>query len=124
MGADFENLGDYSNTEITPTEVKEGWYNVSGTGSFNTLTGWNLSYYNVIEGEKYKYKAYTWETNSGDVIFLNSNNVMLSYLHSGTGAEKKYEGEFTVPTGCVKVALFGRLKTPSLKKFVIILVWI
>ena len=116
MAEDFRKLGDYTKS-IEPTEIKEGYYNVTN-GSFVTLSGWNTSIYDVIEGELYKYKAYSWEAVTGTVVFLSSSGNMLSYLNKGTGSEKLHEGEFIVPKDCTKVALFGRLKTPTLIKFI------
>ena len=116
MAEDFRKLGDYTKS-IEPTEIKEGYYNVTN-GSFATLNGWNTSVYDVIEGEMYKYKSYSWENITGAIIFLNSSGNMISYLNKGTGSEKLHEGEFIVPKDCTKVALFGRLKTPTLIKFI------
>ena len=115
MTDDFENLGSYAEN-VTPSQVKEGWFDIT-TGTYYDLSGWNLSYYDVIEGEKYKYICYSWENASAGVIFLDVNDNMISYLHKGIGSEEKHEGELVIPEGCVKMALFGRLKTPSAIRF-------
>lgn len=116
MSEDFESLGGYSEN-IQPSEIKNGWFDLSKNTYFD-LANWNLYFYDVVEGEKYKYTCYTWENNSGGLILFNENNEVISYLYKGIGKEEVHEGTIEIPSQCVKMALFGRLKTPSAIKFI------
>lgn len=117
LTTEFKNFGDYTSV-VEASSVIQGWYNVTTKTQYE-LSNANLSYYNVSEGEMYKYSAYAWEKDSGAVIFFDSNGNMISYIGKGTGSEKLYEGTLVIPYGCVKVALWGRYKTPKLTKFII-----
>lgn len=83
----------------------DGYYGINGT--FHEAAGRQYAIIDSVDiNATYKIDTSTGSTLIAGVLYLNSNNTVISYELLGTGTQTRYEGyELTIPNNCAKMII-------------------